>query len=85
MIPLLLALSTPACPSEYRLDTVVTQIEAQGGMLLGLVAIPGQHADQLLVATLNGAVVVVGLVYDGCVIGPPRPLDAVAAAKGTPA
>lgn len=74
MIPLILALSTPPCAADLHLDTILSKIEADGGIMLDLVDIPGVTADQFMVITADGTVWLWPF-KDGCLAAPPLPLD----------
>lgn len=68
------------CPTP--LSRAISAIEAQGGHLVDLVEVDTEHADQLLLMEIPGALIM-GLVMDGCMVSGPRVVDTVA--RGTPA
>lgn len=77
MIAMLVALVSPPCPATFQVDAVVARIEADSGMMLELIAIPGAHVDQLLVASVDGTVLMFPF-KDGCVVAGPRTIDTLA-------
>lgn len=64
-------------------SAAVMGAESLGGHMIDLIDIPGQNAEQLLIAVADGAVQVWG-VKDGCMVGVPVPLDTLKS-KGLPA